>query len=274
MREISGDENLNFKRMFLYLISNFFRGVIGHLCSLNIAFIAVPEVEEGPDSPSRKHLNWFVRNYLPVILPPGRIDILEIGVGSGYLLNLLATSGYSGRYVGVDVRRRKNLPIVESGPFDFEFVEQDFNSYSTDALFDLIISITVLEHMEQDRQAVVQAASMLKPGGVQVHIVPSFWSLFLFLTHGFRQYNPRRMLWIFKEINNVRFFRLGGAFSFLLHFFIITLPLFFFKSEKPRHTILYSKLTSICNRLDRLVPLCSSIYVALAVKDYELLPGK
>ncbi|MCK4423439.1 MAG: hypothetical protein KAV18_05145, partial [Candidatus Omnitrophica bacterium] len=58
-------------------------------------------------------------------------------------------------------------------------------------------------------------------------------------------------------------YRLGGAFSFLLHLFSLTLPIFILGTDKPRRLSIYPKVMRVCNKLDKILPVFSCYYIVI-----------
>lgn len=253
MKEIPGDKDLSIKNVVFYLFFNFIRGVLGYTSRLKTKYALITGLKKGHESPSRKHLNQFLRQVIPGLLRTEKMDILDIGCGSGYLVQLLSGLGYRGNYVGLDLVRHKDFNAGGSSDFKLSRVIGDITNFLSENKYDFIVSITALEHVVDDKLAVLKASLMAKPGGVLLFVVLSFWSLFLYLTHGYRYYNPRRLKHLFSQ-EDARIFRLGGFFSFLLHFLFITIPFFIFKTERSRKLKIYPKLAEICNILDRYIP--------------------
>ena len=48
-----------------------------------------------------------------MLLPPKHINILDIGCGSGRMAQVLADLGYTGTYVGLDIRNRFSFKEVD-----------------------------------------------------------------------------------------------------------------------------------------------------------------
>ncbi len=94
-----------------YLLFNLMRNLRGALVRLPTRRWRPPEsviAQSGKAaySPSRLLSEGFIREQLPRILDPARIDVLDIGCGSGYNRCLLEDAGYSGTYTGIDVANR------------------------------------------------------------------------------------------------------------------------------------------------------------------------
>lgn len=269
MQEITGDELLSIREKLLYMIYNFLRGIAGYTSSIKTEYWGPQKIEAIRNSPAREYLRQFLIQNLPGFLPVEKIDVLDIGCGSGYIREILSDLGCRGNYTGVEISRHKDFEEKNNRDFDSKLVISRIEDFETTERFDLILSITALEHIKDDRLVIMKAGKLLKPAGIQIHIVPAFWALFLYLFHGYRQYNPKRLKMVFNG-KNCRFFRLGGIFSFFLHLFLITLPVFILKTERPRNSAIYPNLVNICNTLDRFFPFCSSMYaVVLKNRHYS-----
>lgn len=246
----------------LYLLYNAARGVRGYGSGLRPVYWRTESLPAGGESPGRKYLDRFLAEELPRLVPPHAIRVLDIGCGSGYLREVLDAAGYRGTYVGVDVKRSPKFEERGTASFTSTFVHSPIESFRTRERFDLVVSNTALEHIADDRGAVEKSRRYTARGGVQVHIVPSFWGLLVYLWHGYRQYTPRRMTTLFAG-QRYRVYRLGGLCSLLLHFVYLTVPGYAFRIRERRNVERYSRLVRLCNRLDRYVPFCSYMYVVV-----------
>lgn len=260
MKEISGDIKLNRKDQFMYLFWNFFRGIWGYRVYLKTKFWHPKTLDLNTDSPGRQYLNSFLKQEFPKILPNKNISILDIGCGTGYVRSILETMGYGGEYLGVDVFREPKF--IESSPsFSVSFVQSKIEDFATEKRFDLVISNTSFEHIPDDFKAAEQANKFSGENGIQIHIMPAFWSLPIYLLHGYRQYNPDRMKKLFP--NNTVIYRLGGVFTFLLYFFLITIPERLTAKMLFRKTSLYPKFLNFANSVDRMLPFMSTFYIVV-----------
>jgi SAM-dependent methyltransferase len=141
---------------------------------------------------------WFrgrraiVRALLRRVLRPGRVRVLDLGCGSGSMLESLAEFGEAvgmepdealvaaGRAAGFDVRRGA-LPgdrVVEPGwP-------------------DVVLLLDVLEHLDDEAAALHAVHAMLRPGGLLVIAVPAYdwlWSAHDVVLGHRRRYTARRL---------------------------------------------------------------------------------
>jgi len=212
-------------------------------------------------SPGREYSNEFLYQNLPEILPGKEIKMLDIGCGSGYVRKIFYNLGYNLFYTGVDIKKHKKFEQFNKYALDSNFIQSKIEDFNPKNRYNLVFSISALEHIEDDVLAVSKACKFLEKTGVQIHIVPTFWSLFLYLRHGHRRYTPTRLKKMFGEKSKI--YKLGGLFSFLLHLFFITIPEVLFRSSKLRQSRVYLKLLEIANKLDRFVPILSSVYVVI-----------
>jgi SAM-dependent methyltransferase len=115
----------------------------------------------------------LVDHYAPSPANGNRPRILEIGCGSGALLqDLQHTSTVYGMDVAdtaLKICRDRGLDCVSMG---------DVTALPyADASFDTAIAIDVLEHIDDDVAAVVEAYRVLKPGATLIVTVPAFQML-------------------------------------------------------------------------------------------------
>jgi SAM-dependent methyltransferase len=123
----------------------------------------------------------------------GLHDVLEVGPGEGALGTRLARR-YA--YVGLEPDphsasiTRRRLERVGSGTL----IEGDLSALEPDARFDLVCAFEVIEHIEDDRAALLQWRDRLRPGGWLVLSTPAHPSRFATgdrLAGHFRRYERR-----------------------------------------------------------------------------------
>jgi SAM-dependent methyltransferase len=144
-------------------------------------------------------LNW--KNYWSSQIRPFlKGDILEVGAGIGSNTRLLDTGG-AGRWVCLEPdseltsQLTKNL-TAQPAKRSYEIICGTLESLPGQ-LFDTIIYIDVLEHIEHDAAELKNAAAHLKPGGHVIVLSPAHQRLFspfdAAIGH-FRRYNKAMLL--------------------------------------------------------------------------------
>lgn len=276
VKEISGDigpnNPLSLKEKLIYLGYNFIRGALGGFSRLSTRAWKGRPVSNGSDSPARTYIDGFILAELPVLVPKRSIRVLDIGCGTGYMRELLERAGFSGEYVGVDVYEDVEFSVYESKVFTSTLICAPIADAALSGEFDLVISNTALEHISDDREAVRRGQEVLVPGGIAIHIVPSFWALFLYLFHGYRQYSRKSLHRLFKGADS-SVFRLGGVGTFLLHLCAILIPERFLGTS-IRGGRWYPIAMRYAYKLDRLLPAGSSMYGVVLRKPESMQKRK
>lgn len=254
--EISGDGRLSVGERVRYLLLNLRRN-LGWAAALGSApRFTTPRhpATPGQASPGRALTEAWIRQRLPRLLDPANsVSILEIGCGSGRMARILAEMGFRGAYHGIDIGDRFDTAPIEG--LATRFTQSDIHAFDPgDQRFDLILSVSALEHIPEDTVLLGRTADWLAPDGVEVHIVPSGWSLFVYLWHGYRQYSLARIAQVFRGRDEA-VEPLGGIFSFVLHFLFITvgeilIPL----NLRKRSGSAYGNLLDLALRLDHFLP--------------------
>ncbi|RYU77892.1 class I SAM-dependent methyltransferase [Hymenobacter persicinus] len=125
---------------------------------------------------------------------PKTAAILEIGCSGGPLLQRLTRTGYSD-LTGIDVsetgiavaqqRGIANVSCMDGAHLDFP-----------DASFDLVIASDVLEHIQDEAQALREWTRVLRPGGQLLVFVPAFsflWGKHDVVNQHFRRYTAAQL---------------------------------------------------------------------------------
>ncbi|QQR82382.1 methyltransferase domain-containing protein [Candidatus Campbellbacteria bacterium] len=266
MKEISGDIPLSWDAKIWYLAYNTVRNLCELRYPLRMLFWHATFSDETSDSPMRSYLDAFMRTELPRLVPPHPLSVFDIGCGTAYMRSVLVQGGYSGFYTGVDVVREPRFDAHAYPEFQTTFLNQDVTACSTEKKFDLVISNTSLEHVVNDTAVVGIARAVTAKGGIEVHIVPSLWSLPLYLWHGYRQYTPARIRRLFKGTRYMTY-RMGGLASFFLHLFSITLLERIFGYYGFRKKPMYVHLKKIARRGDAFLPWCSVLYAVIVFHE-------
>jgi 2-polyprenyl-3-methyl-5-hydroxy-6-metoxy-1,4-benzoquinol methylase len=119
------------------------------------------------------YADWIMSLAEPHLGP----DILEIGSGHGAITGRLARRG---RVTATDMSERC-MAVLEERFADNDRVQPrlaDLAAATSDATFDSVVLINVLEHIDDDRAALRQIGAALNPGGTVVLWVPAFEPLY------------------------------------------------------------------------------------------------
>lgn len=122
-----------------------------------------------------RYTDWMVSPFKPYL----RGNIAEIGIGHGGYYSLLASYG---TYVGIDIDERSIRDAAARFP-DGRFVKADIlhRGFIGDLIpggADSIVSINVLEHIDDDVTALKNLADALKVGGTLMINVPALPALY------------------------------------------------------------------------------------------------
>lgn len=213
-------------------------------------------------SPGRWLTEVFIATELPRLMPPRQIEVLEIGCGSGSMAPRLAGIGYSGHYTGVDIQDRFRREQFAGIPFTFDHLLMDAHALAPARPADLLISVSALEHIPNDRDLIRRFPQFVRAGGLELHMVPSGPGLATYLWHGYRQYTPAALAERFG--GGVGIVRIGGFGSFLLHLFFITVPEMLLRRSLRRAAPgLYRSLLRAAWRVDRVLPVLPTAYAVV-----------
>ncbi len=267
--EINGDAPMSAFRRIRYVMRNMLRNIGGFAAPVSMRQWALPhQILTDHDirgtSPARILGEAFIIHELPKLTTPRHLRVLDIGCGSGRMSDLLAKAGYGGHYTGVDVQDRFDSAKWQGGAFTVDFVKGDAHELDLESGFDLIISNSALEHIPDDGKLIARLQALLAQHGLQVHLVPSTWALFLYLWHGYRQYGRGAIAARFTG-PNTQVYKLGGAICFLTHFTFITVPEILLRiSLRKKFPALYAALLYGALRMDCLLPFMPSGYAIVS----------
>jgi SAM-dependent methyltransferase/glycosyltransferase involved in cell wall biosynthesis len=259
-REVCGDEPLSARGRLRFLGWNALRNVAGSIARLAPRRRSPARADATAASPMRAAVDAFVVEELPALLPAREISVLDIGGGSGYARELLARAGYRGRYLAVDPVPDARFEARANLAFEARQVAEPFERFASDERFDLVLSVTALEHVPGVDAAVRNAARHLAPGGAEVHVVPGGWALPVYLWHGYRQFSRGRLRDLFGD---AEVYALGGLATLLLQLLWCTVPERLTASDRLRRTRAYRGLRRACQRIDRYLPICPIAYAAV-----------
>ncbi len=213
-------------------------------------------------SPARVYTDGFLYENLKKIVTKEEVNVLDIGCGSGYVRKIFSDLGYRVSYTGIDVIKHKKFEEYNKYTGTSEFINSEIEKFNTEKKFDFIISMFALEHIEDNPLAVSKIKEMLLPDGVQFHMIPSKWSFLLYFQHGYRRYNPQSLKKLFGGEPEI--YRIGGLFSFIVHFLLITVMKRAFKTTILYNSRFYQKILVVANFLDKILPICPIAYIVIS----------
>lgn len=146
---------------------------------------------------------------------PDKMKVLDFGCGSGILVDELSRKGYQS--YGLDISEEaikfgnlqgiKNLGIIDSHKIDFP-----------DNTFDAVVTLDVLEHLEDEEWALNEISRVLKPGGTAVVMVPAYmflWGVQDEVAHHYRRYTKGSLLEKIKKTPGLKVLRSSYFNTFL-----------------------------------------------------------
>jgi glycosyltransferase involved in cell wall biosynthesis/ubiquinone/menaquinone biosynthesis C-methylase UbiE len=124
------------------------------------------------------YAEWVIGQMAPYLLG----DICEVGAGHGTLTSQLAAHGH---VVACDpsLRCANVLKSRFDGDAAIEVVHGGFEIAAKERVFDAIVLVNVLEHIEDDASALAQFFEHLRPGGHLVVYAPAFDALYSNFDH-------------------------------------------------------------------------------------------
>ncbi|MGH9141810.1 MAG: class I SAM-dependent methyltransferase, partial [Thermoanaerobaculia bacterium] len=134
---------------------------------------------------------WVVKRYVP-----GATSFFDVGCGTGGVLEVLKSSLPGVRLAGADALlaglafARRQLP-------DVGFVQVDIRKLPYDREFDIVGAFDVLEHLDDDEQALREMYRSTAVGGRMIVTVPQhqfLWSALDDYSHHRRRYSRRQMI--------------------------------------------------------------------------------
>lgn len=120
---------------------------------------------------------------------PRNAAILEIGCSGGPLLQRLRSSGYTD-LTGIDVSEA-GIAVAQQRGIPNVWCMDGTHLTFPDASFDLVVASDVLEHIEDEAQALREWVRVLRPGGRLLVFVPAFqflWGKHDEVNQHFRRY--------------------------------------------------------------------------------------
>jgi len=133
-------------------------------------------------------LHAYVAERVTKLLPSRDAKILDIGCGTGALLDRLRRLGYQ-RLAGIDIAPPANLPGMEFHQADLDFCRTPLEAGSVD----LAVAVEVFEHVENIGSLLQELSRLLGPTGSILLTTPNVHSvearLRLLLTGNLKQFD-------------------------------------------------------------------------------------
>lgn len=210
-------------------------------------------------SPGRYLIDLFLRDFdWERWLDGFRSDlrVVDFGCGDGRYGPLFQEllEKFSITYLGLDVARSENWSELESPAIRFEEIDGSDREIPE---FDVIVTVTSLEHIEDDNRLLDQIQTIAHSQGwpsLQVHIVPAPRALFLYKLHGYRQYSLSRLWKQFREpleSGHIEIWGLGGRAAQKVHKDFVRGPLVFRGTSRKFNQSDYLKAVEYAVDLDK-----------------------
>jgi len=156
-----------------------------------------------------KHDNDSMSNYTiwqaAIIAPYISKKVIEIGAGQGRIASILSKNIKCESYYAQEpspsfyLELKKELKNAETSNVPLEELPSSLRNS-----FDTVVSVHVLEHIEDDKGFLEDMSKLLKSGGTMVILVPALQFLYSELDRNighFRRYNKKMFREIAKELN-------------------------------------------------------------------------
>jgi SAM-dependent methyltransferase len=143
---------------------------------------------------------WAVRHYFP-----GATSFFDVGCGTGGVLDVLRSSLQGVRLVGADALLA-GLAFAKDQLPDAAFVQLDIRKLPFDREFDVIGVFDVLEHLDDDEQALREMHRATTVGGGLIVTVPQhrfLWSALDDYSHHRRRYTRRQLISVVRRAGYV-----------------------------------------------------------------------
>ncbi|MBI2862552.1 MAG: class I SAM-dependent methyltransferase [Chloroflexi bacterium] len=195
---------------------------------------------------------------------PNPTRILEVGCGNGNVLRAMRQRLEADvLLVGLDIYQEglKNAATLVSA----EWIQGDALALPFGEVFDVVGLFDVLEHLPDDRSALMSVHEVMRPGGLVFLTVPAhqkLWSYFDVLSHHQRRYSKGELA--------QKLVGAGFELKFLSYYMAITLPLVFLGRWLAKSN---NASTVLAGEMDlRIYPILNELLLwALRAERYLLL---
>lgn len=188
--------------------------------AMAISTLPTPKFYDNGLSPSRSLTDQWLRSVLQEKFADNAvICIADIGGGNFRYMDLIANC-LKDTKVEYHCIEQPSFKFKEEPPRDGGFIDYcDMNKEIPEVLYraDIIMSVSVLEHLDVGPEVVAKWLDCSKSGSVHLHQYPRFWSVFNYFWHGWGHIQPQHEWSIYTlcrlYISDFRIYRFAGIFA-------------------------------------------------------------
>ncbi|TAN57974.1 class I SAM-dependent methyltransferase [Patescibacteria group bacterium] len=161
----------------------------------------------------------LIKKYVP---PKSRF--LEIGGGAGDFSRSLVKSGFGGKIIDYSKESHTLIKELSKGVKNLQIEKNNLFQLDKKEEYDLIIMFEVLEHLEQDKQAIKKIYSILKSGGYALISVPAkkrLWDSWDEMAGHIKRYEKKELIDLLEsqKLEIIKFYSYGFPFINAMKFF-------------------------------------------------------
>ncbi len=123
------------------------------------------------------HIHSALRSFRRIQNNKKEVSVLDAGSGFGQYTWYMARKNPQWRITGIDIKKEEveacNAFIKKTGRKNVRFVQGDLRNFLSPGSFDLILSVDVMEHIEEDERVFSNFYHSLKPRGMLLVSTPS-----------------------------------------------------------------------------------------------------
>lgn len=118
------------------------------------------------------------------------VELLEIGVGSGYFAKFFKDIYQSSKYTGIEYDYRL-IEVTKNLIPDIDLRQGNAEEFNLQKKYDILVSFQVIEHLYDPESFIINAYNHLKPNGLLIVTTPNLNSIAASLMgkkwHGYRE---------------------------------------------------------------------------------------
>lgn len=173
--------------------------------------------------------------------------ILDVGCGTGYLLKELSRYGQA---FGLDKSKRSLLYCKKRGLKKIYNIDIERNIFPN-VKFDIITILDVIEHIQDDKKAMINISKSLKTKGIVIVTTPAFqklWSYWDVAAGHYRRYNTKEIKKLFRESGfTIVYMRFTNISFFVPAFTIRMIKAKFNSNNTKQHSSDFIKIPNFIN---------------------------